>query len=345
MTDALTTRACELLAEQNAPAIVARLESHEDVIWEFARDANGAEIDPNISFPIYSVTKTYIAALIGKHLEEQKTSFDTPLANLLPEIVIEGANTISLRNLLRHDSGIRDYGGLTSYQNEVKNRPSSPWGEERFFQETLPAGLAFVPGAGWGYSNINYLLLKKIVEKCHGKDFSTIVRAELVEPLVLPNTKVLDSLSDSSDLLAGYSEYFSSGKGEKVKDVRGVYHPHWVAHGLISSNVKDVNRFYQSLFQGSVVGREVLESMQAGVKVPHKHPYFKAPSYACGMMCDPDYPLGPIYGHNGQGPGYAVSSFILPYRGISFTVCCNSDKASSEKVLFDLLECWGCFDS
>lgn len=339
----LTKRTKELLAREPTPALIARLDVAGELKWRGAFTKDGTYLDRDTTFPIYSITKTYIATLVAKLVEQRKFSFESTLKDLLPEIPLEANTNITVRHLLRHDSGIGDYGGLPSYRTDVKNTPSMPWNEERFLNETLPYGLAFPPGKGWAYSNINYLLLKKMIEKFYGSDFPTMLAREIAAPLALHHTKVVSSPSDFSDLLPGYSEYFSSETAKESVDVRNIYHPGWVAHGLIASNTEEVNQFYNALFQSRIVSREILQEMQGAVSVPHPHPYFERPCYSLGMMCDPDFKLGPIYGHNGGGPGYAISAFILPQRMLCLIVCCNGDKASSERVLFDLLKAF-CVD-
>jgi Beta-lactamase len=121
------------------------------------------ESDLEPAFLVYSITKTFTAALILKLSEEGQLSLDDRLARWFP--CIAHADRISLRRLLNHTGGIPDYGGLRAYHEDLRSSPSAPWSFERFAAETFDKGLWFEPGQGWAYSNPGYMLLKRVAEK------------------------------------------------------------------------------------------------------------------------------------------------------------------------------------
>ena len=45
----------------------------------------------------------------------------------------------------------------------------------------------------------------------------------------------------------------------ELEDVRPIYDPGWVAHGLVSSTAAEIGEFYQALFSGKLVQRKSLE--------------------------------------------------------------------------------------
>jgi D-alanyl-D-alanine carboxypeptidase len=333
----LSTAAETLFDEQTNETLLARVDVGGVLQWQCALTKSGAALDPDIAFPIYSVTKTFLAALVAILVERGRLTFDQRLMDIFPEIQIPGGEQITLRHLLRNESGIRDYGPLPSYKHAVRSAPATPWGESRFLAETLPLGLAFVPERGWEYSNTNFLLLKKVIEKYYQASFAEVVQLEICKPLGLTHTVVMETFASSTNLLPGYSGLFSASADGELVDVRSCYNPGWVAHGLIASSTGECNRFLYQLLSGQFIKSVILNDLMESVAVPHTHPYFRKPSYALGLMCDPDFPLGPIYGHNGSGPGYSVSAFALPRDGLCISVCSNSDDYLAEGVLFELL--------
>lgn len=56
--------------------------------------------------------------------------------------------------------------------------------------------LEYKPGAQWSYSNINYMLLTKIIEKISGEAFSEFAKEHLFEPLGMKHTIVNDDITE-----------------------------------------------------------------------------------------------------------------------------------------------------
>ena len=149
-------------------------------------------------FLAYSITKTCIAVVILGLLEERRLSLGDALARWTPDV--PGASRVSLRQLLRHTSGLRDYGGLDAYHEAVRRTPSSPWPQETFAQHTFERGLAFEPDGGWAYSNVGYMLLKSIAERVAAASFARLVEERIASPLALERTAVVETLADMAGL-------------------------------------------------------------------------------------------------------------------------------------------------
>src|SRR5690606_33605020 len=90
-------------------------------------------------FLIYSVTKTFVAALFLLLQESGELSLDDPLSGWLPEV--PRSERITLRRLLAHSAGISDYGGLVVYHAAIRETPGRAWGFERYAAETYARGL------------------------------------------------------------------------------------------------------------------------------------------------------------------------------------------------------------
>src|SRR6202158_3235030 len=126
-----------------------------------------ADLPPDSIFPIYSITKTLTAICVLRLAEAGALTLDASARAWLPEVGVP--ESITLRHLLRHTSGLRDYGPLAQYHAAVRACPQQPWARPPFLDATLPAGLLFSPGEGFSYSNIGYMLLIDIVERVTGR--------------------------------------------------------------------------------------------------------------------------------------------------------------------------------
>jgi D-alanyl-D-alanine carboxypeptidase len=276
----------------------------------------GFEQEP--AFLAYSITKTFTAALLLLLTESCKLELDVPIARWFPRI--DAAHRISIRQLLNHTSGIPDYGGLRTYHEAVRSSPTTPWSFEQFAAETYDRGLLFEPGTGWAYSNVGYMLLKRIVEEVSGDTYATLVSDRICRPLGLRRTFAAESTEDLSALAPALSAALSDD--ERRRDPRKHYHPGWVSHGVVASTPSDVATFFCSLFAGRLLSGRSLREMTTGVAVPRAPPQWRKPRYGLGLMLDPESPWGALLGHAGGGPGYTASAFhALDLSGQPVTVC------------------------
>src|SRR5690606_781357 len=101
------------------------------------------------AFLAYSITKTFTATIILQLCEEAAVGLDDSIDGWFPRLA--EAERISIRQLLNHTAGLRDYGPLRVYHEELRASPRTPWPFERFAAETLDKGLLFPPGSGWAY--------------------------------------------------------------------------------------------------------------------------------------------------------------------------------------------------
>jgi CubicO group peptidase (beta-lactamase class C family) len=139
------------------------------------------KINENTSFNIASNAKQYTALCILKLLEEGKLDLDADIRKYLPELYEEIEYKITIANLLTHTSGIRDVYGLWAlkgkdwYELFIDNDDAMELLESQ-------TDLNFQPSKEYLYSNSNYILLTKIIEKVTDtkfKDFSNSLFTEI----------------------------------------------------------------------------------------------------------------------------------------------------------------------
>ncbi|HEY2905871.1 MAG TPA: serine hydrolase domain-containing protein [Vicinamibacterales bacterium] len=129
-----------------------------------------ADLPPDALFPIYSITKTLTAMCVLRLVEIGSVRLDDRVGQWLPEVNVPA--TITLTHLLRHTSGLRDYGPLPDYHRAVRSHPGQPWTRQQFLDAVLPQGLLWAPGERFSYSNVGYMLLVDIVERVTGQAFA-----------------------------------------------------------------------------------------------------------------------------------------------------------------------------
>ncbi len=257
-------------------------------------------------FLAYSITKSFLAVLALQLRAEGRLALEDPLSRWFPEL--PDADRITLRQLLAHRAGLRDYGALPAYVDAVRTHPETPWGFEAFAAHTLERGLLAPPGERFAYSNPGYALVKAIVEREGGAPLREAIAARIAGPLGLRATRVVLELRDLADLLPAPTRF--GREAGAPRDARRHYHPGWVWHGVVASTPEEISAFYAALFGGRLVDDASLREMTALAAVESPWPPGE-PGYGLGLMgCR----RRGWYGHNGGGPGHTASAWCAPAR-------------------------------
>ena len=272
-------------------------------------------------FPIYSIAKTLTAICVLRLVETGSLRLVDAARQWLPDVRIP--TTITLTHLLRHTSGLRDYGPLPDYHEAVRAHPDRPWTRQQFLDAVLAEGMLFAPGERFSYSNVGYMLLIDIVERVTGQTFAEVVNDFVTKPLALQNTWVLEQADDMMRCVPGFgSEVTSDGQ---VVDVRGRYHPGWCAPRLIGSTVEDVTLVFDRLIAGDVLEPGTLTQMLTLAPLSDRPDEIHGGGM--GVYTDRSSRRGQNYHHGGGGPGYDLGATVYadtPIGRVSIAVFVNS---------------------
>lgn len=196
---------------------------------------NKIPTDPNSLFKIASVSKLYKAVAVAKLVAEGKLSLDKTLTDYLPELKgrIEYADKITLHMLVKHRSGIPDYVLTPNYWVHPKETAD----EQLSLVLDKPAH--FKPDKKYEYSNTNYLLLNRIMNRVLGYNSFKYIQDEILNPLNLNQT--FGSIKDVNieDVMSGY--YVGYDADLKTDNV-----------GSIIATAEDLSKFIRALNDGSV---------------------------------------------------------------------------------------------
>ncbi len=185
-------------------------------------------------FKIASISKLYVAVAMTKLVSKKRLTLDQNLADFFPELVgrIENAEKITLKMMLQHRSGIPNFTDNPAFwENEQEN------GKKALdFALDLPAN--FEPDKRYEYSNTNYLLLRKIIDKVLGYSHQKYIKAEILDPLNLNNTFFSIEEVDLDDVMSGY--YVGHDEDFKANE-----------YGMLAT-AEDVGIFLRALNDGTV---------------------------------------------------------------------------------------------
>lgn len=196
---------------------------------------NKIPADPNALFKIASVSKLYNAVAAAKLVRDGKLSLDKTLSDYLPELKgrIEYADKITLRMLVKHRSGIPNFTDTYMYWAAPKET------EDEQLALVLDKPANFKPDEDYEYSNTNYLLLGRIMNRVLGYNKFEYIQKEILNPLNLKHT--FGSIQDVNiaDVMSGY--YVGYDTDLKTDNV-----------GSMLATAEDLSKFIRALNNGSV---------------------------------------------------------------------------------------------
>jgi D-alanyl-D-alanine carboxypeptidase len=244
---------------------------------------------------VASNTKMYLATVVLQLVDEGEVALDAPIERYLPGLVRGNGydgNAITVRQLLRHTSGMADYVQDVLADPDANNHPWQP-------EELVAIGLSnpplFAPGTDWAYSNTGYLVLGLLVEAVTGNDVGDEITDRLIEPLGLHQTTYPEP-GDRSIPRPHPRGYFAL-PGQPVTDFTEFEPSLAGAAGSLISTGPDMTRFVRALLSGKLLSRGLLAEMRTTIPA-------EGGDYGLGIR---EYPLpcgGVAWGHGGNIPGF-----------------------------------------
>lgn len=177
-----------------------------------------------------SIGKQFTAAGILLLAEDGKLSLDDRLSKHFPDGPADW-HRITIRHLLTHTSGIKDYEGRDDLDMHKE------YGEDDLLKVMMKLPLQFEPGTQWSYSNSGYLILGLLTSKLAGKHWSEFQKERIFAPLGMTTTQVISERDLVKNRAAGY----------ELDDAKAVKNQGWVdpslnrlADGSLYFSVKDL---------------------------------------------------------------------------------------------------------
>lgn len=222
------------------------------------RDALGSStrLDPRAGFRVASVTKTFTAAALLRLVESGRIGLDDPIAEHLSPATLDvlrrggyDADTILVRHLLTHTSGLYDYASDRGFVQFVLTHGRHHWTRLEQVRFAMTHGKPYAaPGAEFHYSDTGYVLLGEILERTTGGGLARAYRSLLsFKRLGLADT-YLESLEPRPrGAHARTHQYYGTIDTTAFDPSFDLY-----GGGGIVSTVDDLARFYRALFHGRV---------------------------------------------------------------------------------------------
>jgi len=233
------------IEKKNLPGAVVHLESagthYTKALGHRALEPQPEPTSADTIYDAASLTKVLATApAIALLIERGKLDPDKPVATYIPEFAAEGKESITLKHLLTHTSGLRP--GLGR---------ATPWsGADTALKLACAEKPQRAPGKTFVYSDINFIVLGEIVRVVSGERIDVFVQREFYSPLKMPDTGYLPPKEKLPRI----------APTEKIPDgtiLRGVVHDPTArrmdgvaGHAGLFTTASDLARFCRMLLNG-----------------------------------------------------------------------------------------------
>jgi CubicO group peptidase (beta-lactamase class C family) len=262
-------------------------------------------------FNVGSIAKQFTAMSILMLAQQGKLSLDDDVRKYVPEVPDFGT-PITLRHLLHHTSGLRDFLEML----EMKGwRTGGDVTTEKDILDTVSRQrtLNHRPGDEFVYTNTGYVLLAIVVKRVTGEPLDQFAEANIFRPLGMTNTHFYD---DHRTIIKGLVDGYLPRKGEGF--LKWMPASDYIGSSNLFTTIEDLARWDQNFYDKKVAGAAVIEQMLTpgtlndGVKL----------EYAGGLFITSYKGLKTVF-HSGSTLGYQGTLHRFPDQHFSVTILCN----------------------
>ena len=269
----------------------------------------GVPITPATVFDIGSVSKQFTAMAVVLLAQDGKLSLDDEIQRFLPEIP-RYDKPITIRHLLHHTSGLRDYIDLLGASGVQEEMVTG----DRDALEILARqkGTNFEPGAEFLYSNTGFFLLSMIVQRAAGTSLRDFAAERIFRPLGMTHTQFVDR---HDMIVPGKAGSYSTGRGGYRLALAN-----WeqTGDGAVNTTVEDLLQWDRNFYDPRVGGAAALRELLTPGVLNDGKPI----TYALGLNVDRYRGVRAVT-HGGSWAGFRAQLSRYPDQKTSVIVLCN----------------------
>ncbi len=290
-------------------------------------------LTPQSSFYMASVSKQFMALTMLLLERDGTLRLDESVRKYIPELP-SYADEITLRHLLHHTSGVRDYltlGSLAGYSSD------HVWTEQGALRTIArQRHLNFPVGTEHLYSNSGYVLLSMVAQRATGRLLDQWAGEHLFSPVGMSRTRFQHDHSQLiPDRAVGYIRQTGVPAARSVRG--GVEDSAWrtgnsmldvVGDGGLYSTLDDMLRWAANFDEGRVASDSLLRMQTPGAL---KDSTVIKSGYGMGLARGEYRGLETI-SHGGGLAGYRTMFFRLPAEQATVVCLCNASTANPGRL-------------
>ncbi len=269
-------------------------------------------------YSIGSVSKQLLAGTVLLLVQDGKLSLDDKVSRYLPGLTRAGEVTV--RQLLTHTSGYQDY----YPQDYVAPFMRKPVTADEILDRWARKPLDFDPGTRWQYSNTNFVIAGRIVEKVTGGPFFDFLSKRVLKPLGMSSAIDLASQTMGPQDAAGYTRFALSPPRPAQAEGRG-----WLfAAGELAMTAHDLALWDVSLMEHALLTPRVDRYHDDTGATEERRPDRLRPRI--GVSNADGHPK---WQHGGAVSGFVSVNTVWPDRRSAVVVFANQDGSSATEAI------------
>ncbi len=288
--------------------------------YGFANLENEVPITPRTVFDIGSTSKQFTAFATLLLEKQGKLSLDDDVRKFLPELPDYGQR-ITLRHLITHTSGMRDYTALFELAGVPEQNLTTD--QDALDLIARQKRLNFAPGEEWDYSNTGFFLLSQVVKRASGKSIRDFSQENMFRPLGMSSTQIFDW---RGLVIAHRATGYTFDNDRKTFAVE-MSNFEQAGDGSVQTSIEDLLQWDENFYTGKVGGADLLRRMQTVGKLNNGQEH----GYADGLFIG-TYRGLPIVRHGGAWAGYRAELLRFPQQHTSVAVLCNVAQSNPSKL-------------
>jgi len=288
---------------------------------------NEISINENTSFNIASLSKQITGAAIAILTLEDKLDLNDYVSDYLLGFPFV-KDSVKNKHFIYMISGINDY----RYNDRLNG---TDWSSLNYFNidTAIIASynsreLMYQPGSQWSYSNINYMLLAKIVEEVSETSFAKFVKQNIFNPLEMNSSIVNDDIFEIMPNRAYGYNYRTDDETnwliesgylkEKGRGLLQIHRnsPHYGGSGIYTI-LNDWVRWISNFYSKKIGGQEFYDLMHKTMKFEHEKS-----NDAFGLVIDKHKEKDVVWYIGGD---WGCSSFMIRFPKTETLIICFSN--------------------
>lgn len=277
----------------------------------------GIPISTSTVFDIASVSKQFTAAAVALLELDGVLSLEDDVRQWVPEMPDYG-ETITIRQLLNHTSGIRDYLTLLNLAAFDFANVFNEEGGVRVI--TRQRATNFEPGSEYLYSNSGYLLLANIVRRAAGMSLREFLDLRVFQPLGMTRSSIWDR---NTEVLPGRATGYTR-TGAHGWRINHAWNFQMGGDGQVITSIEDLAKWDANFYDPVVGGQGLLDRLHTRGVLSSGDTI----SYALGLTLGHYRGLRRVQ-HGGSWAGFRSMMARFPEQRTSVVLTCNRSDVNS----------------